>query len=202
MNNTALLLLSTLILSFNALANQRTAIVTIDGIEHSISLNKETKIKIGSKEHLINIKLSEYSTFKIDGMSFSYNSNMTYNEDTSNPNVSMWNIDGNSNVIMVQKYQTNITTDFLTDMIKQQFKNMKAKVEVENSILKYKKSNLKGLKLKIQLGDIFLSQEIYTTIRNGKTVALIIQDTLNDDRSNSKEYKNGITLLKKTLNIK
>ncbi len=201
-NTLALPFLCSLVFCFTTFANQQTAIITVDGVDHQININDDQKIKIGTEEHIVNVKLSKYRLFKIDGISFSYNANMAYTEDTSNPDVSMWNMNGDTNTIMVQKYQTVITNELLVDVMKQQFESMKATVKIKKAILKYKGSQLKGFRLSLKLGDIYLSQEIYSKVLNGKTIGLMIQDTLNDDKSNSSEYKKSLKLIQETLSIK
>ncbi|MGJ8673867.1 hypothetical protein [Rubritalea sp.] len=183
-------------------ANPKIATITIDGIEHKINLDTDNKINIGSEEHVINVKLSKYNDFKIDSFSFSYNTNMSYTEDKSDPEVLMWNMDGDNTIIMVQQFDITMTLGILSEAMKAQFESMKADVKTKPSILKCKNHKLNGVKSSIKFGDIYLSQEIYSVKKNGKYTAIIIQDTLNDDRSHTQEYKSCLSLLKDTFTMK
>ena len=202
MNNKLLTILFYLFTIATAFSNQQSATLKIDGIEHKIYFDQDQKIKIGSKTHLINLKLDENTLFKIDEISFLYNSNMAYTEDKSDPEIIMWDVDGDSNIIMIQKYQVVVTNQLLVDMMKEQFQSMKATVTVKESKLKAEKITLRGFKLNIKFGDIYLSQEIYSKVIDGKTIGLIIQDTLNEDMSHTQEYKDNLELLKQSLKLK
>lgn len=199
---TTLLVLSNLVFCFTAFSNQQTAIINIDGVEHQVILGADQKIVIGEEEHLINIKLSKQSLFETNDISFSYISNMAFTEDISDPDFSMWNMDGDTNVIMVQKYQTELTSELLADSMREEFESMRATVNAKEAVLRYQDSQLTGIRLSISLGEIFLSQEIFSKTINGETICLILQDTLNDDKSHSAEYHKSLQLIQDTLSFK
>lgn len=186
----------------NSKEPSQTAYLTIDGNEHELVVGEETRILINEKDHAVKITLDPYRLFQAAGLKFKYPSKMCFTVDDSSPNLTIWSLDGDSSVIMVHLYEVDIEEKIILQSIKNQYLQMNATIDVKDVELKGKNTVLKGKGLEVELGNIFLYQELYMIKNRKTTVALIFQDTLDDRGKNTGEYTNLIKSVSASLEIK
>lgn len=175
------------------------AYLTVDGKEHEIVVGEEARISIGDKEHSVIIALDPYCLFQNAGLKFKFPSRMYYSIDESTPNLTLWSIDGDNAVIMVQRYKIPVSEAIILESIKNQYLQMKATVELEDIKFKGAKTVLDGKRMKAEWGDTSIYQELYFMKMKGSTVLLIFQDTLDEHGENSREFADLIKTVSASL---
>ncbi len=179
----------------------QSALLEIDGKVHTVLIGEETKLKIGSKMRSVRIRIAPHSVFNRVGIRFRYPSSMGFNLDDSDPNVSIWSMDGDEAVIMVQQYNVDIDANVLYAAMKSEFVQMKAKVEVSAIQLKGKRRTLDGKRFKVKMGNVNILQDIYILQEGEQKLALFLQDTVTDNGKSSSEYIEILKLFSKSFEI-
>lgn len=177
----------------------RFAILEIDGTVHRIIIDRETKLIIGGKEHVVKISVDPLTVFSEAGVSFKYSSRASCSRESSGPNLNMWNITGDQTVIMVQEYKMVIGEAFFVKSLQDQYAGMKAEVETKDAELKTAAGVFKGKELLIHMGEIRLSQQVFTVRKGEHTVLLILQDTLDEKGEHTDEFLEMLKAVARTL---
>ncbi len=177
------------------------AYLTIDGVKHQIIVGEESELVIDNKRRRVALTLDPNREFNKAGIRFSYNGQMHYSYEALSEDVDHWSIDGNNAVIMVQRYKEQIDDKTILDQFKNQYEAMNASVKTKKTVFKFGKNKLRGYRLNIALGDIYLMQEIFVIPKNESTTVLFLQDTLGENRRNTQEFLEMKRFIGETLDI-
>lgn len=163
--------------------------LTLDGVEHEIRVGEEARIVISGKEHLLKLRLASFRVFDKAGTTFHYPAPMFFSFDDSDPDVTVWSLDGNNAVIMVQEYREAVKLNDLVKVMAGEYALMKAQVDVSEAALKGPGGLYSGKKLRVQMGEIRLYQELYMVQVGNRSICLILQDSLDEEGKNSEEFE-------------
>lgn len=164
------------------------AYLAIDGNEHEMLLGKTSRIKIGDRQFAVKIRLAPFRFFNKGGIQFNFPSLMHYKLDDADPNVKMWNINGDNALIMIQAFRMHVDHTALINAFKDQYTQMKADVDLSAIKLKTAGTIFKGTRFDITMGNIRLYQEVYIIEKDSRTTAIILQDAPDEGNNNTGEY--------------
>ena len=176
--------------------------VNIDGVNHSVIVGQESEITINNKSHHILLELNPVRKFEKSGISFDYSSDKNFAYQNLSGAADHWELIGSDATIMVQVYHQKVTKKALYDAYSDQFKLMKANLKVKDITLHSNGNKFKGKRLIVDMGNVNLTQDIFVFETTESTRTLILQDSLNDDGSSTKEFQDTIDLIRDTLVIK
>ena len=197
-----LILMSWAHADINAEEPQQIANFKIDGVKHSVVVGHESEIVINKKSHQIILELDPVRKFEKSGISFEYSSDKNFAYQNLSGTVDHWELNGSNATIMVQNYRQNVTKDALYDAFSDQFKTMKAKLKIKKITLHSNGNKFNGKRLFIDMGNVHLIQDIFVFETGDTTRTLIIQDSVNDDGSSTKEFQDTMDLIRDSLVIK
>ena len=197
-----LLLMSWAHADTNAEEPQQIANFKIDGVKHSVVVGHESEIVINKKSHQIVLELDPIRKFEKSGISFEYSSDKNFNYQNLSETVDHWELNGSSATIMVQNYRQKVTKDSLYDAFSDQFKIMKAKLKIKKITLHSNGNKFSGKRMIIDMGNVHLIQDIFIFEMAESTRTLILQDSVNDDGSSTKEFQDTMDLIRDSLIIK
>ena len=195
-------LISWVYADMNAQEPKQLANIKIDGVIHSVVLGHESEVIINDKPHHIVLNLDPIRKFEKSGISFEYSSDKNFAYQNLSGVVDHWELNGNYAMIMVQNYRQKVTKDAIYQAYSNQFKLMKADLKMKKITLHSNGSKYKGKRLIIDMGNAHLTQDIFVFETTDSTRALILQDSLNDDGSSTKEFQDTMELIRDTLVIK
>lgn len=185
----------------NAEEPQQIANIKIDGVKHSVVVGYESEIMINNKPHQIVLDLDPIRKFEKSGISFEYSSDKNFAYQNLSGVVDHWELNGSYAMIMVQNYRQKVTKDSLYEAYSKQFKLMKADLKMKKITLHSNGSKYKGKRLIIDMGNAHITQDIFIFQTADSTRALILQDSLDDDGSSTKEFQDTMELIRDTLVI-
>ena len=178
-------------------------VLEIDGQKMPMTADAPTKITVGGKEVIAKLTVLPDRLFQGPSVSFRYPRQHAFAADATTPGMTQWTLDGDSNVLIVQHVdekvdQQEMVKD-LVDGLKRQFgaRNVKrSKGEVSLGGKKYPATGLTAT---------IVSEKIHFDIvpfaAGEGTYVLMIQDSVNDDGSQSAETKQVLELLDKTFKL-
>ncbi len=170
--------------------------IEVNGEKHQI-IDGET---ITVNGNTIKVSSSDNMTFNYGALKFDYPKNFSfeYESDTGYQN---WSLDGNNLVIMYFKFDAEVgLDDFINQMISQ-FGEENSKVTDKE--IQLGDIALNGKRIDIHIVGANLTYDMYLLdAGDDATHFLSLQDTKNDDGSDSKEYIDTLEIMDKTIKIK
>lgn len=178
-------------------------ILEIDGQAIPMTTENPVKLTIAGKEVVARLVQKPDRLFKTPGLSFRIPSQHAYEFDDSAPGIKQWTFDGNDNVVIVTGSDVGIEGG---ELIKSTVDGIVSKFGRKNS--KQDKSELTlggkkypSVRLRITLAGQSLQYQIASVASGKFTFLIMVQDSLNDDGSESDETKSVLQLLDKTLKL-
>lgn len=171
----------------------------IDGKEYEVFTDRETPLPVKLDNPKVSLKVEALKTFNYGGIVLQYPRYFTFEADLNDEEVSLWNLSGNSCVLMIQKYPADMDHIIMAKMLQPRFGEGNAVVGECEMMLNG--SNSKGSKVVTTIGDSTISQEIFSFKVEGGSLLLIFQDTLNADGSHSEEGLKFQKLVSDSLKI-
>lgn len=167
--------------------------VTIDG--KTYYTNENDTLLVNNKPIIINI--SKTQVLNTDGISFEYPNHLSLRTEKET-GLNIYSLDGDDIVISKFVFQVAINTEDLANDLIKNFGKKNCKIA--NSKISLNSNTFEGSKITAGLLKSKLTIEIYKiSVQNNQTQILIIQDSKNEDGSDSSEYKNAIEILNKTF---
>ena len=178
-------------------------ILEIDGQGIPMATGTPVKLTIAGKEVVARLVQKPDRLFKTPGLSFRIPSQHAYEFDDSSPGMKQWTFDGNDNVVIVTGTDVGIEAGELikstVDGIVSKFGRKNSKQEKSELTLGGKK--YPSVRLRITLAGQRLQYQIASLASGKFTFLIMVQDSLNDDGSESDEAKSVLQLLDKTLKL-
>lgn len=179
---------------------QRGYLLEIDGVEHELVMGKPVDVVVAGKSHRVLLKEKPYTTHNYKGVTFEFPSQLLSTVDQADPEYTQWSVEGPNAVLMLFCFKGDPQHKVMHATMLQSMKDQYADLSVKQSSVQFKSKpgvELSGERLKVNLVEIKLIQDIYSFSHRGDSYVLILQDTLLDDGSNSEDYK---ALLKQFTN--
>lgn len=180
---------------------RQNGVLVIDGKEHPFVVGVEQAITLDGKPHRVTVKLDPFHSFSEAGLTFRYPRSMYYALDDSDPNVTIWSMDGDSAIIMVQRYDTQVGEQALVDALVSQYHSMKADVKVLKTKWETKGGTYDGKMLMIQMGDIKLLQKVFYHEDKDGATSWILQDSLDHAGRTSDEFRQMLEVLSESFKV-
>ena len=180
---------------------RQTANLKIYGVKHAVIVGDESEIAINGKPHHIILELDPVRKFEKRGISFDYSADKNFSYQSLSATVDHWELNGSNTTIMVQNYHQKVPGESLHKAFLDQFKIMKANLKTKKITLHSNGNKYKGKRLIIDLGNAHLTQDVFIFETVDSTRVLIMQDSLSDDGSNTKEYQDTMNLIRDSLVI-
>ncbi len=153
---------------------------------------------VNNKPIIINVAKTQ--VLNSEGISFEYPNHLSLKTE-KDTGLDVYSLDGDDIVISKFVFQVAINTEDLANDLIKDFGKKNCKID--NSKITLNSNTFEGSKITAGLLKSKLTIEIYKiSVQNSQTQILIIQDSKNEDGSDSSEYKNAIEILNKTFVVK
>ncbi len=170
--------------------------VNIDG--KTYYTHENDTLLVNNKPIIINIAKTQ--VLNTEGISFEYPNHLSLRTE-KDTGLDIYSLDGDDIVISKFVFQVAINTEDLANDLIKDFGKKNCKID--NSKISLNSNTFEGSKITAGLLKSKLTIEIYKiSDQNNQTQILIIQDSKNEDGSDSSEYKNAIEILNKTFVVK
>lgn len=177
-------------------------ILRIDGADVPITAGKPATVTVAGKEVEVTLTPRPERRFSAAGLAFSYPAGHSFEVDREVPGLTIWTFDGNDNVIMIQRAERGIEPEDLArqllDGLAEQFD---AEGEPQRVTRRFDGRDVAGRRAVFKVADARISYEIFPLSVGGAAVALMIQDSPEDDGSPTEETRQVIALLERTLKV-
>lgn len=177
------------------------ASLKINGAMHSVVVGRESELTINNQPYQVVLELDPIRKFSKKGISFDYSSEKNFSYQSLSSIADHWELSGSDSAIMVQNYPGKTSRDDIYEAFLDEYALMKADLETNNITLHSNGNTFKGKRLRIDMGNAHLMQDIFVFENADSTLVLILQDNVNKDGSNTKEYINTTDLIRDTLVI-
>lgn len=175
----------------------------IDGQSVEVRVGETSTVKINGKQVKLRLTPKATKLFREGGISFRYPSHHSFEVEKESSGLTTWTFDGNHNVIILMRQPVAIDAPALrknlVDGMIEQYGRKNCKTSAVE--LATKGAKLKGTRLQAAVVGTLLAQDVYAWTAGDATFALIVQDSLNDDGTMTKESQEVIRLLESTLEV-
>lgn len=170
--------------------------------EVPVRLEEPFKLEASGKQTLT-LSVNDTREFDKSGIKFRYPRHFAFEADLEDPTFMGWTLDGNSTVLMLflapeTDDEVAMRDEFVQTMVGQ-FGEDRTSVGKTSISLEGKKTE--GSRIEAVIADVTLRQDIYGLPTDEGALLLVIQDTLEDDGSSTKETTGAVKLLNDTFKI-
>ena len=174
-----------------------------DGNKIPIELNKPFGTQILQGKKTATLRVEPFRVFRYAGLSFRYPREYTFEADHTHPGLSLWTLQGNDCLIMVQRYEhqgdPETVRRSVTNGLAASYKDAKKK---EVAITwKLEDTTLKGVRLEVELAGTLLHQDLFSFRAGNRPVVLMIQDSEPKNGKASAARVRAEKLLSETLRL-
>lgn len=171
----------------------------IDGKNFPIFTDRQTELKLDKTNPQVKLTVAPFKIFNYGTMSLEYPRHFTFEAELSDKDVRLWNLSGNSTILMLQKYKEEIDHVIMGNMLQQRFGEQNASLsECEMTFMGSKK---KGTRVFTTIGDSSIAQEVYSFKTEEGSILLILQDSINAQGKGSAEGTSFREQVSKTFKI-
>jgi len=176
--------------------------VEVAGNKTAVHLNEPFTVNVAGRPVRMTVTAKPYRVFDRHGVTFHYPRQHAWEYDNSEPGVEIYSLDGQSNVIMLMRYEKEFAAD---DLREQMAGAMAAQYGLENTkksptTLALAGQQRNGTRLDVTLAGERLRQDIYALETRDSAVILVIQDSLSGDKATA-ETEGVIQMLQDTLKL-
>lgn len=151
-------------------------IVEIDDQKVEAVLGESFTVQIAGKPVRLRVTAKPTVQFRRAGIAFEYPRNYSYEHDDSEPTVTIWTLDGNNVVLMVQKYHGSdipgSPAKAVSDFLVMRYGSGNSKKT--RSMIKLGDRALKGYRVEASIAGERLVQELYDVATKAGPVALML----------------------------
>lgn len=204
-------LLASLALTLSGLASYGQDTVSTAGIEPKTQfqlnvndtfyfLNEKEMLNIGETlvKPKVSIQLADFKKFNSGYVSFEYPRQYTfeYNEEHS-ANFKSWTFSGNNITVLLFQFGVAVSIDDMTDEMQSKFGRKNCKITSFRKKLGIK--TCEGRRLSISLADQLLNMDFYVLSSGDSSIFIAFQSSLNDDGTDTKDYKTGFKTIDNSI---
>lgn len=157
--------------------------------EKTVRLRAGESIKLEGTFHNPEVKLvaDEYRTFSGAGISFRYPATYGFQADLDDENVRLWTLDGNDVVILVQAFKGKLSSSNIMDNLIASYG--KENCQVTEATITLAGQMRKGQRLQAKVATTTVVQEVFSLPAASGSLLMILQDSPNDDGTQSNDRK-------------
>ena len=157
-----------------------------------ITADNETVVEGDFSNPKIRLIPSKVRLFNYAGISFEYPSNFAFEADLTTPGIKIWTLDGNDNVIMIQKHAGKIELSELMMELKTLYGEGVEPAKVKHMLGGKEYS---GLRVKLELATIKIIQDYIQLPCKDGSLVMMVQDFPIEEKISDAEIKNVLKLL-------
>ena len=177
------------------------ASLKINGAMHSVVVGQESELTINNQPYQVVLELDPIRNFSKKGISFDYSSEKNFAYQSLSSIADHWELSGSNSAIMVQNYPGKTSRNDIYKAFLDEYALMKAELDTKDITLHSNGNAFEGKRLRIDMGNAHLMQDVFVFENKNSTLVLILQDNVNEDGSNTKEYIDTTDLIRDTLRI-
>ncbi len=170
---------------------------------YEVPVGEPFAVAIDGKRVIMQLEKQDSLEFAESGVSFAYPALLKLEKSEEDKAVEIWTFQGQSAAIMLQRYETKITPDSLSEAllanILDQYKDQKVKkLKVK---LRGRDRSIEGMQLQTDATGITVLQNLFTFANEEGVFALMVQDARAETSEASEEYQEALRLLGETLEV-
>lgn len=152
-------------------------VLTIDGQPVEVQENKTIKVTIAGREVEVKLAPRPYRVFHKAGVTFQFPRSYSFQSDLSNPQISIWTMNGNDVMVMVQHFGDVPVAAVLPIMVQEMVKQYGPKnVKDTATTITLDGRAVAGRRLAVTLAGQNLVQEVYAATGKQGAFVLVVQD--------------------------
>jgi hypothetical protein len=157
----------------------------IDGKEYPVFTDRLSAVKSEKGDFQVKLKVAPFKTFSMEGISLEYPRHFSFEADTADKDVMLWNLSGSNTILMIQKYGEEMSHEIMGNMLQQRFGAENSKLaETEMELLGARQ---KGTRVLTTIGDSSITQDIFSFKYGKGSILLILQDSVDQQGHGSEE---------------
>ncbi len=166
-------------------------VLDINGQKVKLKQDEVTEVKGEFKNPKVTLSIEPFKEFTYGGIYVKYPQHFGFEADVADENVKMWNLSGNSGILMIQKYSLEMDHKTMAELLVPRYGEDNARLDDCN--MKFMGKMVAGTRVIATFGGTAISQEVYSfKLANGSAL-LIIQDGIDEKGNHTKE---GLALKK------
>lgn len=147
------------------------------------------------------LEAKDYRVFPYQNISFHYPRHLTFEADVAEAASMTWMLSGNDVILMVFSMDGDISAAEMADSLKLQYGSKNTKLLPETLSLGGKK--YEAVRLEVNLVGTTLCQKVLKLKSvGGRTLLLVLQDSLSDEGKHSAEFDAAVKMVSETLKVK
>lgn len=173
----------------------------VGGKSYPVVEGKSFEIEAAGGKAQAVLEAADFRVFPYQNISFHYPRHMTFEADLSDETSVTWMLSGNDAILMVFSIAGDITAADMADSLKMQYgaKNTKTR----NEKVSLGGTDYEALRLDVSLVGTTLCQKVLKLrSSDGRTLLLVLQDTLDDNGGHTKEFDAAVKMVRETLKVK
>lgn len=186
--------------SVEAVEPQAIYIFSINGQKYEIKKGDELEIKGEFSNPRVKFEVEPFKEFNYGGISLKYPQNFSFEADLADPNVKMWNLSGNSGILMIQKYSLEMDHKTMASLLQPRYGEDNARISPCSMNLGGKETE--GTKVVATFGGSAISQEVYSFKQGEGSLLMILQDSVDPAGNQTAEGLALKKLLSETFKLK
>lgn len=169
------------------LAREPDAIFVLDINGQKVKLKKDeaTVVKGEFKNPKVSLSIEPYKEFTYGGIYVKYPQHYGFEADVADENVKMWNLSGNSGILMIQKYSLEMDHKTMAQLLVPRYGEDNARLD--ECSMKFMGKMVSGTRVIANFGGTAISQEVYSFKLANGSVLLIIQDGIDEEGKHTRE---------------
>jgi len=163
--------------------------VLIGGKTVAAEAGRTMEVEVEGKKLSLRIDLLPHRLFDRGGVRFLYPTSHGWEVDRTTPNVTIYTMDGNDTIIMLVKYDVEITPKKASDSMVSTLSGRYGQGNVKRvgATLKGKTETVQGTRLQVNVVGQAIEQDIYGFDAGGVTFTLMLQASMDDQGKPPKE---------------
>lgn len=178
-------------------------VLNVGGKDMPVRLDEPFELEGGDGKQVLTLSVGDTRLFDKSGIKFRYPRHFAFEADLEDPTFQGWTLDGNSTVMMLflapdTDDAATMRDDFVETMVEQFGEEQ---TSVSKTSISLEDEAVSGSRIEALIADVTLRQDIFGLATPEGALILVIQDTLEDDGSPTKETAGAIELLKETFKV-
>lgn len=177
--------------------------LTVGKEVYEVPIGEPFAVAIGGKRITMKLEKQDSLEFSESGVSFAYPSLLKLEKSEEDNAVEIWTFQGQSAAIMLQRYETKITPDSLSEALLANILDQYTKKDVKRLKVKLrgKDRSIEGVQLQTFAKGVTVLQNLFTFANEEGVFALMVQDARSEKGKESEEYQASLRLLGETLEV-
>ena len=173
----------------------------VEGRSVEVELDTPVELDLGEGKVEVTLRVRPYRVFDFAGVRFHYPRHLGFEADLSSPPTSIWTLDGNNVVIMVQRYEGLDDSDLILEtLIESMIEQYGAEnVDRKESSMRLGDERLDGTSMRVTVAGTRIDQSLYAFPSGGSSIALMLQDSLTDDDKPTAEAQDAFEMMRETF---